>query len=242
MVGILLDSPARLPFSFQREAVCQVDTSRTRVKICGITRLTDIQAAVAAGADALGFVFVPASRRSIAVEAARDLVARVPAFVQSVALFSDPSVDWVETVVDQVGPDMLQFHGGESGRFCRQFGRPYLKAISAELDEERRRRVIQDHHTARGFLLDSHAVSGLGGTGHAFDWSRWPRETGRDRRPWILAGGLSPDNVAEAVTTLRPYAVDVSSGVEDMPGIKSAEKINAFIQGVAHAREQRHGD
>ena len=219
-----------------------MDTSRTRVKICGITRLTDIQVAVAAGADALGFVFVPASRRSITVEVARDLVARVPAFVQSVALFSDPSVDWVETVIDQVGPDLLQFHGSESGRFCRQFGRPYIKAVSAELDDGARARVLQDHHTARAFMLDSHAASGLGGTGHTFDWNRWPRQSGRDRRPWILAGGLTPENIAEAVASLAPYAVDVSSGVEEAPGIKSADKINAFIQGVGHARDQRQGD
>ena len=219
-----------------------MDTSRTRVKICGITRLTDIQAAVNAGADALGFVFVPASRRSIKLETARDLIGRVPAFVQTVALFSDPSVDWVETVVDQVGPDLLQFHGGESGRFCRQFGRPYIKAISAELDEQQRAQVLRDHHTARGFLLDSHALTGLGGTGHTFDWSRWPKEADRDRRPWILAGGLSPENIADAVASLAPYAVDVSSGVEEAPGIKSADKINAFMRGVGHARDQQQGD
>jgi len=216
-----------------------VDTSRTRVKICGITRLADVEIAVAAGADALGFVFVPASRRSIRVEAARNLVARVPAFVQTVALFADPSVDWVETVVDQVGPDLLQFHGSETARFCRQFGRPYIKAVSADLNDEVRRRVMQDHHTARGFLIDSHAVSGLGGTGHTFDWSRWPRDNGRDRRPWILAGGLSPENVTEAITTLSPYAVDVSSGVEEAPGIKSADKIHAFMRGVGHARDEQ---
>ncbi|WP_410473626.1 phosphoribosylanthranilate isomerase [Guyparkeria sp. TX1] len=216
-----------------------MDSSRTRVKICGITRLADVEAAVAAGADALGFVFVPASRRSIRVETARDLVARVPAFVQTVALFADPSVDWVETVIDQVGPDLLQFHGSETGRFCRQFGRPYIKAVSADLDDEARRRIMQEHHTARGFLIDSHAVSGLGGTGHTFDWSRWPRDSGRDRRPWILAGGLSPDNVTDAISTLSPYAVDVSSGVEEAPGIKSADKIHAFMRGVGHARNQR---
>ncbi|MFP4251105.1 MAG: phosphoribosylanthranilate isomerase [Guyparkeria sp.] len=216
-----------------------MDISRTRVKICGITRQADIDSAVAAGADALGFVFVPASRRSIRVETARELVARVPAFVQAVALFADPTVDWVETVIDQVGPDLLQFHGSETGRFCRQFGRPYIKAVSAELDDEARRRVLQEHHTARGFLLDSHAVTGLGGTGHTFDWSRWPRDNGRDRRPWILAGGLTPENVGEAIGTLSPYAVDVSSGVEEAPGIKSADKIHAFMRGVGHARNQQ---
>ncbi len=216
-----------------------MDTSRTRVKICGITRLADVEVAVAAGADALGFVFVAASRRSIRLEAARDLVARVPAFVQTVALFADPTVDWVEAVIDQVGPDLLQFHGSETGRFCRQFGRPYVKAVSADLDDEARRRVMQDHHTARGFLIDSHAASGLGGTGHTFDWSRWPQDHGRDRRPWILAGGLSPENVTEAITTLSPYAVDVSSGVEEAPGIKSADKIHAFMRGVGHARDEQ---
>ncbi|MFO7809248.1 phosphoribosylanthranilate isomerase [Guyparkeria sp.] len=215
-----------------------MDSSRTRVKICGITRQADVEAAVAAGADALGFVFVPASRRSIRVETARDLVARVPAFVQTVALFADPSVDWVETIIDQVGPDLLQFHGSETGRFSRQFGRPYIKAVSADLEDDARWRVMQEHHTARGFLIDSHAVSGLGGTGHTFDWSRWPRDNGRDRRPWILAGGLSPENVTEAITALSPYAVDVSSGVEEAPGIKSTDKIHAFMRGVGHARDQ----
>ncbi|MFN2381329.1 MAG: phosphoribosylanthranilate isomerase [Guyparkeria sp.] len=218
-----------------------MNISRTRVKICGLTRSADVEAAVAAGADALGFVFVPASQRSIRLETARELVARVPAFVQTVALFADPTADWVETVVDQVGPELLQFHGSESGRFCRQFGRPYIKAVSAELDEEARRRVMQEHHTARGFLLDSHAVSGLGGTGHTFDWNRWPRDNGRDWRPWILAGGLSSENVVEAITALSPYAVDVSSGVEEAPGIKSAEKIHAFMRGVGHARYQHQG-
>lgn len=214
-----------------------MDNSRIRVKICGLTRATDVETAVAAGADALGFVFVPASRRAVRVELARDLVAGVPAFVQTVGLFADPEVHWVETVIDQVAPDLLQFHGSESGRFCRQFGRPYIKAISAELDDAARAQEIQDHPTARGFLLDSHAVSGLGGTGHTFDWQRWPRKQTSMHRPWILAGGLSVDNVAEAVVTLAPYAVDVSSGVEDAPGIKSAEKIHAFMRGVGHARD-----
>lgn len=214
-----------------------MDNSRTRVKICGLTRASDVETAVAAGADALGFVFVPASRRAVPVELARELVAGVSAFVQTVALFADPEVDWVETVIDQVGPDVLQFHGSESGRFCRQFGRPYIKAISAELDDAARVEVVQEHPTARGFLLDSHAVSGLGGTGHTFDWQRWPRQPASTRRPWILAGGLSADNVAEAVAALAPYAVDVSSGVEEAPGIKSAEKIHAFMRGVGHARD-----
>lgn len=214
-----------------------MDNSRTRVKICGLTRPNDVDVAVAAGADALGFVFVPASRRAVPIEFARDLVASVPAFVQSVGLFADPDVDWVEMVIDQVALDLLQFHGSESGRFCRQFGRPYIKAISAEMDDAARALVIQDHPTARGFLLDSHAVSGLGGTGHTFDWQRWPRQEASTSRPWILAGGLSVENVAEAVAALDPYAVDVSSGVEDAPGIKSANKIHAFIQGVGHARD-----
>jgi len=214
-----------------------VEQNRTRVKICGITRVEDVRTAVAAGVDALGLVFVPASRRSIGLEQAQELVAAVPAFVQTVALFADADSDRVRTVVDGVGPDLLQFHGSESGRFCRQFARPYIKALSAELDDAARGRALADHGTARGFLLDSHAVSGLGGTGHTFDWGRWPRGADQRRRPWILAGGLSPENVAEAVSSLSPYAVDVSSGVEDAPGIKSAEKIHAFMRGVGHARD-----
>jgi len=214
-----------------------VEQNRTRVKICGITRVEDVRTAVAAGADALGFVFVPASRRAISAAEARELVAAVPAFVQTVALFADPEPDWVDSVIDQVGPDLIQFHGNESGAFCRGFGRPYIKALSADLDESERARALDDHHTARGVLLDSHAVSGLGGTGHTFDWGRWPRDAGKGRRPWILAGGLSPENVAEAVSSLSPYAVDVSSGVEQAPGIKSAEKIHAFMRGVGHARD-----
>ena len=214
-----------------------MEQNRTRVKICGITRLEDVRTAVAAGADALGFVFVPASRRAIDVAQARELIATVPAFVQTVALFADPEPDWVASVIDRVGPDLLQFHGNETGAFCRQFGRPYIKALSAELDDASRERALDDHGTARGFLLDSHAVSGLGGTGHTFDWGRWPREAGQGGRPWILAGGLSSGNVAEAVASLTPYAVDVSSGVEAAPGIKSAEKIHAFMRGVGHARD-----
>jgi phosphoribosylanthranilate isomerase len=214
-----------------------VEHSRTRVKICGITRVEDLRVAVAAGADALGFVFVPASRRAITIERAGELIAAVPAFVQTVALFADAETDRVETVIDRVGPDLLQFHGNESGRYCRQFGRPYIKAVSAELDEAERERVLADHATARGFLLDSHTVGGLGGTGHRFDRGRWPREAGTGGRPWILAGGLTPENVAEAVSSLSPYAVDVSSGVEDAPGIKSARKIHAFMRGVGHARD-----
>ena len=214
-----------------------MENSRTRVKICGVTRAEDVEAAVSAGADALGFVFVPASRRSIDIGRARELIAAVPAFVQTVALFADAKVDWVESVIDQVAPDLLQFHGSETGRFCRQFGRPYIKALSAELDDTARDKAVADHATARGFLLDSHAVSGLGGTGHTFDWGRWPRQPGRKGRPWILAGGLTPENIAEAVSTLAPYAVDVSSGVETEPGIKSAELIHAFMRGVGHARD-----
>lgn len=215
--------------------------ARTRVKICGLTRIDDVRAAVAAGADALGFVFVPASRRSLSIEQARPLFAALPPFVQSVALFLDPDARWVQSVVEALAPDMLQFHGGETGAFCRQFSRPYIKAVGSDgLSDATGRRwseVVSDHPTARGFLLDSHVTGELGGSGAVFDWSHWPKGHIHQQQPLILAGGLTVDNIATAVSAMHPYGVDVSSGVETAPGIKSAEKIQEFMSRVNHANE-----
>lgn len=208
---------------------------RTRVKICGLTRAQDISAAVGAGVDALGFVFVPASLRHVSLEQAADLFAEVPAFVQTVALFLDPAPSEVEAVIQGLSPDLLQFHGQESGRFCRQFSRPYIKALGIDLFTgdavNRLPAVLADHPTARGFLLDSHASGALGGTGGTFDWSHWPKGQSH-RNNFILAGGLTADNAQQAISTLHPYALDVSSGVEDAPGIKSARKIFEFMTQV----------
>lgn len=205
--------------------------SRTRVKICGIKREQDVLDAAAAGADAIGFVFYDASPRNVSIEQAAELLAATPAFVTSVALIKDAEARFVEQVLETVPVDLLQFHGTEPAAFCRQFGRPYIKALGmlGETDISAKAAAYED---ARGILLDAHAPGGDGGTGDRFDWNDIPPDLS-DRL--VLAGGLDPDNVYDAVTTTRPYAVDVSSGVEQQKGIKSADKIRRFIEQVGKA-------
>jgi phosphoribosylanthranilate isomerase len=196
-----------------------------RVKICGITRLQDLQAAVTAGADAVGFVFAPESRRALPAAQAAALAAEVPAFIARVGLFMDQEYDVVAGVLDRVPLSLLQFHGREAPAFCRRFGRPYIKALGMRSapDLAQAAAAFAD---AAALLLDSHAQGQAGGTGQVFDWGRVPRLG----RPLVLAGGLTPDNVRAAVQRVRPWGVDVSSGVEDAPGIKNAGKIEAFIR------------
>ncbi|GAB5606098.1 phosphoribosylanthranilate isomerase [Sideroxyarcus sp. TK5] len=200
----------------------------TRIKICGITREQDLLAAVAAGADALGFVFYDKSPRNISEQRAAELMRAVPPFVTSVGLFVDPTAEMVREVLAQVPLDVLQFHGDESPQFCAQFGRPYLKAIrvrpGVDLVE-----CAARYAAARGLLLDAYVQGVQGGTGKSFDWGLIPRDLSL---PVILSGGLHAGNVAEAVRTVRPYAVDVSSGVEAEKGIKDAAKVAAFIKEV----------
>jgi len=200
----------------------------TRIKICGITREQDLQATVAAGADALGFVFYDKSPRNIAPQRAAELLRALPPFVTSVGLFVDPSEGMVREVLAQVPLDVLQFHGDESPEFCAQFGRPYLKAIrvrpGVDLVE-----CASRYAAAQGLLLDAYVDGVQGGTGESFDWALIPRELSL---PVILSGGLHPANVALAVRAVRPYAVDVSSGVEASKGIKDAAKVAAFIKEV----------
>ncbi len=204
---------------------------RTRVKICGITRIEDGLAAAAAGADAIGLVFDPASPRRVTPAAARGIVAALPPFVTAVGLFVDAAAEAVREALGAVPLDLLQFHGSEPPEFCRSFRRPYLKAI-------RMRPGVDPHADARcyadasGLLLDSFSPVAAGGTGECFDWSRVPGDLAK---PVILAGGLDPANVAEAIARVRPYAVDVSSGVERSKGIKDAAKIAAFLRAVAQA-------
>lgn len=206
---------------------------RTRVKICGITRLQDLQAAVEAGADAIGFVFTPRSHRFLEAAAAASLAAEVPAFVARVGLFMDQEVEVVERVLDRVPLSLLQFHGREDAAYCRRFGLPYMKAFSMASarapDRGLERQLAQaqtDYADAAALLLDSHGAGETGGTGRPFDWAAVPRLA----RPLVLAGGLTPGNVREAVRLVRPWAVDVSSGVEDAPGVKSVPKMQAFIR------------
>jgi len=204
---------------------------RVRVKVCGMTRVEDTVAAARLGVDAVGLVFYPKSPRHVSVEQARTLVASLPAFVTVTALFLDPSAEQVQQVLDGVRVELLQFHGGEPAEFCRGFNRPYIKAVpmgsQADVAEYTRR-----HAGAAALLLDSHAAGQSGGTGVSFDWASLPKVDGP---PLILAGGLNPGNVATAIRIVRPYGVDVSSGVESAPGIKDEGKMTAFVHEVNDA-------
>lgn len=226
---------------------------RTRVKICGITRMEDALAAVRSGADALGFVFVPASPRALQVDAARRISARLPAFVTRVGLFLDAPPDDVARALDAM-PDLVpQFHGTETAADCERHGRPYLKALA--LGGGAAGAGAPDtvaggfagapaaYESATGFLVDSHAPGALGGTGVALDWTALgPTIETLGGRALVLAGGLSPDNVARAVRTVRPWAVDVSSGVESGKGIKDHDAMRAFLRAVRDADEAHGAD
>lgn len=206
---------------------------RTRAKICGITRTQDIDAVVQAGADAIGLVFFPPSPRHVSIEQAQILASSVPAYVQLVGLFVNASAEEIQTVLDSVPLDVLQLHGDETPAQCQFIGeqckRRWYKAIQVkpELD------IVQEiqRYQAAGasaMLLDAWHPELKGGTGHQFDWSKFPKLD----IPLILAGGLTPDNIADAIHTTQPYAVDVSGGVESAKGIKDQQLIERFMQGV----------
>ena len=201
---------------------------RTRIKICGITREQDVFAAADAGADALGFVFHAPSPRHLDVAAATGLMATVPAFVTTVALFVDADPELVETVIEHTPVDVLQFHGDEPVDYCRNFGRPYIKAVRMQKETELPE-LAAKYQDAQALLVDSYSPTVAGGSGETFDWAHIP--PGIDM-PLVLAGGLDPKNVSTAIQQVRPYAVDVSSGVEQDKGIKDAAKLAAFIEAV----------
>mgnify|MGYP001456921913 CR=1 FL=1 len=201
-----------------------------RVKICGITRLEDVQAACRAGADALGFVFYEKSPRHVSIDTAAMLVRALPPFVQSVGLFVDAQPDFIERVLRAVPLDVLQFHGDESPAACARYGRPWIKAVRVNPESDLLK-CAADFDAARGLLLDAFVPGVPGGTGERFDWKLIPEGM---PKPIVLSGGLTPDNVAEAVRSVRPWAVDVSSGVEASKGIKDALKVARFI---ANAKE-----
>lgn len=202
--------------------------SRTRVKICGITRPEDGVMAVSLGADAIGLVFHRPSPRYIDPETALRIIAALPPFVTTVGLFRNEDSATVRAVLTAVPLAMVQFHGDEDPDYCAAFGVPYLKAVpmgaNADVADYERRFA-----TASGLLLDSHGGNTMGGTGQGFDWGKIPIER---RKPLILAGGLDPNNITAAILAVRPYAVDVSSGVEAAKGIKDAELMRAFLRGV----------
>jgi len=198
-----------------------------RIKICGLTRNQDVQVAVAEGADALGFVLYAPSPRAVTAEQAAKLIEHVPAFVTTVALFVNESIDEVKRILDVCSFDLLQFHGDESPEFCRQFNRPYMKAIRVRSAEDIHS-AVQQYPDAKALLLDAYVENLPGGTGQAFDWRLIPKLS----IPWVLAGGLNANNVADAVNQVQPYAVDISGGVEASKGIKDAQKIKDFISEV----------
>jgi phosphoribosylanthranilate isomerase len=202
---------------------------RTRIKICGITRTGDAADAARAGADAIGLVFYPPSPRFLSTERAREIRDALPPFVQAVALFVNPDAAQVAQVIGRVHPSMLQFHGEETPEFCAQFGVPYVKACRVKKGVDALE-YLRPFSGAAAWLFDSH-VPEYGGVGESFDWSLVPAA----EKPVILSGGLSQANVGEAVRRVRPWGVDVSSGVESAKGLKHAAKIAAFIAEVRNA-------
>jgi phosphoribosylanthranilate isomerase len=203
--------------------------SMVKIKICGLTRAEDVQAAVNAGADAIGFVFT-ASPRRISIDKAIELSAYVPGGVLRVGLFLNQDRSEIELVTGSVALDILQFHGSETEQECSRFKLPWLKAVAME-NAESVKQAEQNFPGAAGLLLDSHSKGTRGGSGKLFDWSlSRPVE-----KPVWLAGGLNADNVTRAIQAVRPYAVDVSSGVESAPGIKDPARLKAFVKAVRQA-------
>jgi phosphoribosylanthranilate isomerase len=208
---------------------------RTRIKVCGITRPQDARYAGELGVDAIGLVFHPRSPRAVVVSRAADIAGALPPFVSVVGLFVNPSEETVWEVLRAVPVDLLQFHGDEDPAFCRAFGRPYVKAVPMRpgLDLGA---VAERHGEACGLLLDAYGEGAAGGTGTSFDWALVPRPF---PKPLVLAGGLNAENVASAIRQVRPYAVDVSTGVEMAKGIKDPDRMRAFVQQVGQALKER---
>lgn len=202
---------------------------RTRVKICGLTRAEDVQAACVLGADAIGLVFYPPSPRAVTIEQAQVALVNMPPFVTVTALFVSPSVDEVQSVLQALpSVSLLQFHGDESPEFCRSFGRAYIKAIPMRDDVDLQQEASR-FYDALGLLVDTYKPNVPGGSGESFDWHRVPRNF---TKPIILAGGLTAENVGVAIAQVKPFAVDVSGGVEAVKGVKDASKMKAFILSV----------
>lgn len=214
----------------------------SRIKICGLTRSEDVRCAVACGADALGFVFYEASPRSVTIEQAARLLDDLPPFVTAVGLFVNADNHFIQEAVERLPLSLLQFHGDETPAHCEAAGLPYIKAVRLPLVDAEQAvkdqaklalsQEMQQHTQACGFLLDALSNAARGGTGEQFDWDLLPAQ---NSRPLVLAGGLNANNVAAAIRAHRPYAVDVSSGVEISAGIKDAKKIEKFVQTVVNS-------
>lgn len=208
---------------------------RCRVKVCGITSVADAQMVSAAGVDAVGLVFYAKSSRNVTVEQAAVICAALPPFVSVVGLFLDASEAFVNEVLDAVPLDVLQFHGSETPEYCNGFRRPYIKGLGMSgVTGDDFRELADQYPSAQGVLVDSHAPGAAGGTGKTFDWTQVPQDYAK---AIILAGGLSADNVANAIRTTQVYAVDISSGVEAEPGVKDSAKVAAFMDEVRRANQ-----
>lgn len=201
---------------------------QTRIKFCGMTKQDDVQHAISLGVDALGFVFVQNSPRYITIDKAKDLFDLIPPFIIKVGLFMNSDVANVLSLINKLRFNLLQFHGEEDEQYCNQFNIPYLKAVPMNSVSS-----VSDYcakyPSATGFILDSHASGQMGGSGEKFAWDSIPTNL---NKPIILAGGLTPENVAEAIRMVQPYAVDVSSGIEASKGIKDPAKMNKFVKEV----------
>ncbi|WP_421863630.1 phosphoribosylanthranilate isomerase [Motiliproteus sp.] len=204
---------------------------RTRIKICGLTEADNARRVAALGADTIGLVFYPPSPRAVSIEQARLICQALPPFVTVTALFVDETPERVSQILQQVPVDLLQFHGDESPSYCQQFSKPYIKAVrvrpAVDLPE-----LARQYASSQGLLLDAYKPGVPGGTGESFDWQLITPDL---PLPVILAGGLDPNNVADAVNRVSPYAVDVSGGVEASKGIKDIELVERFIEEVARA-------
>ena len=211
---------------------------RTRIKICGLARPADAEAASAQGVDALGMVFYSPSPRSVSMAQAAEIAAAIPPFVTLVALFVNPEAQLVQRVMDRLPIGMLQFHGDESSGFCEQFHMPYLKALRMRPDVDLLQEAMP-YRSASGLLLDTYRRGIPGGTGETFGWDAIPPGLSR---PVVLAGGLQAGNVGQAIMQARPAAVDISSGVEVAPGEKDVRMIAGFIQAVRDADDQLNSE
>jgi len=208
-----------------------ITPTRTRIKICGLKTVQDALLVSECGADSIGLNFHRNSPRFIELDVAAKIRQQVPAFITMTALFMDESPDFVSQVIEQVKPDCLQFHGKETTEFCESWGLPYIKAIPMGSTSDAND-FARAYPTAQGFLLDSNVTGRQGGSGDTFDWSKIPSTF---QYPLILAGGLNPQNVAEAISQVHPWAVDVSSGVEQIKAVKDPDLIRQFCKEVFRA-------
>jgi len=205
--------------------------NKVRIKICGITNPDDAISAAELGADAIGLVFYKNSPRFVELSTARKIISVLPPFITKVGLFVDLDEDSIRSVLEKVSLDLLQFHGNESAQICRSFAKPYMKAVRMH-DDVDLSDISDKYPDAAALLLDAYVESVAGGSGQQFDWNRIPPGF---RRPVVLAGGLNPDNVTQAIRQVKPYAVDVSTGVESDKGIKDSAKMADFIKAVSDA-------